>query len=247
MKEQSGLHKIDAMLDQYYKFDVSLNPLVLKVYLPVDQFSDISVNTNHNVRHNHSSYELQFFIEGNDLIEINNQVISVSNNSLLLIAPGEYHRQKMSKCDISKYCIRFDYMIVDKTISVHDVPWCTEIIRILTESPFLHIENSNNLLHYFKQIHEESQKKELFYIDRIHVLLSDLFISIFRIIVDKVNGHHSDNRDIEKDDLVLDIFFEELYSIPTLTAEDMALSIGISVRHLNRLLQKTIALHSDKS
>jgi AraC family 4-hydroxyphenylacetate 3-monooxygenase operon regulatory protein len=242
MKEQSALHKIDAMLGQYHKFDVSLTPLVLKVYLPIIQFSDILVNTYHNVRHNHSNYELQFFVEGNDLVEINNYVIPISNNSLLLITPGEYHRQKMTECCALKYCIRFDYMITDKTLSVHEVPWCTEIIKILTESPFLHIENCDMLLHFFNQIREESQKKGLFYFERIHVLLSDLFISIFRLIADKFHGHQSDNRDIEKEDLVLDLFFEELYSIPTLTAEDMALHIGISVRHLNRLLKKNYNL-----
>ena len=61
-----------------------------------------------------------------------------------------------------KYCIRFDYMITDKTLSVHEVPWCTEIIKILTESPFLHIENCDMLLHFFNQIREESQKKDCF-------------------------------------------------------------------------------------
>lgn len=244
MKGQIHLNgeKLDAMLGNYLKFDVSINLLVLNVYLFIDQFIDDKLDMSNNVRHNHSNFELQFFREGNAVLEVGNNLLPVSQNSLLLIAPGEYHHQKLSEKYALKYCLRFDYIITDRSVSVNNVPWCAKIIKILTESPFLHIDNCFILLDYLNQIKSELQKKELLYIERVHILLTDLFINIFRLIIDKLHGQQLTDQDVERDDLVLDLFFEELYSLPTLTAEDMAKHIGISVRHLNRILKKNYNL-----
>ena len=89
MKGQIHLNgeKLDAMLGNYLKFDVSINLLVLNVYLFIDQFIDDKLDMSNNVRHNHSNFELQFFREGNAVLEVGNNLLPVSQNSLLLIAP----------------------------------------------------------------------------------------------------------------------------------------------------------------
>lgn len=240
MLEHFNLHngKFEAMLDNYLKFDVNIKPFALKIYLNIDQFESAGMDLNKNVRHNHSNFEMQYFVEGDGMIEIGSNVIPVSQNGLCLVSPGEYHYQSMNEKTIQRYCIRFDYMIVDKTVNVSEVPWCAKIIKALSESPYLYIDDACNLYDYFENIKVELINKELLYTEKVRNILSDIFIETFRLIISKLNGHSISGRDAVKDDLVLDLFFEEIYWIPSLTAEDMANHIGISVRHLNRLLKK---------
>jgi len=217
---------------------VTIYPLVLKIYLNAQQFTTDQVDMSTNVRHNHSSFELQYFWEGDDVIETGNSVIPVSQHSLFLISPGEYHYQSMNEKMTRKYCIRFDYMIIDDSVNILQVPWCTEVIKVLSESPYLFIENCTCLCEYFNRMREEITRKELLYTERIKNILSDFFIEMFRFINSEFCEHSPYEQNAEREDLVLDLFFEETYWIHSLTAEDMAKHICISVRHLNRLLKK---------
>ena len=47
-------NKFEAMVDNYLKFDVTIYPLVLKIYLNAQQFTTDQVDMSTNVRHTQS-------------------------------------------------------------------------------------------------------------------------------------------------------------------------------------------------
>lgn len=215
---------------------VRLEPFVFHLFLDTTQFAHKAADQT-RMRHNHRNFELQYFAEGTGTFEAGDHTFPILPGSFCLIGPNVYHILHPDTV-LLKYTIQFDYVIHDSDPQRLKIPWCIEIIRSLSEMTYLYIPDNTRIAFLLDQMKEELLDQPVLYESRIDNILSEVMIELLRSIVNSKSIAQDKKADEDMRDFRIEIFFDENYWRPELCAEQMAGAIGISARHLNRLIQK---------
>jgi len=221
-------------------YRITLEPFIFQLFCSRDQFqNEFSDQT--QLRHNHRNFEFHCFIEGNGTFEAGDNVFTIASDSFCLIGPRVYHVQH-SDMPTLKYTFQFDYFLDDRNPEALKTPWCKELMNALSTLTYINVEKNTSIPLQLKEMKTELDNLPVFYEYRIHNILSDIMIDILRSVVKEKIVAARKNTEEDMRDFKIEIFFDENYWRTDLTAREMANSIGISTRHLNRLIEKNFHL-----
>lgn len=132
--------------------------------------------------HYHNDYEIIFVCDGKAEFKIGNKTYYPEKNTLIFISNVEPHESTILEYPYRRHVIMFKSDFLNAAISD---PLFTSVFNF-RPSDFNHIlkldqKNSIEVLKIFKMLHEEFQKKDVFWENCIRKYLGILLVSLYRI------------------------------------------------------------------
>ena len=189
--------------------------------------------------HCHSGYELHIIPYGSGQVIVNGKPYELSNEMLYLTGPGIYHEQKTLPEDpMEEYCINFEIDGGASRKKNHPPDDLDIAACIILKTRFWIGKDMYGCSKLFEKIMDEINNKHLGYNYSIRNYLVQIFINISRSFSENV---HSDYRFPQKDitdwrRIIIDEYFNAIDSRVSII--DLAYNVGLSVRQLNRKLNK---------
>ncbi|MGI6525844.1 MAG: AraC family transcriptional regulator [Caldicoprobacterales bacterium] len=196
-----------------------------------------------NHRHNHSSFELQLIFHGRGVMKIEGQNIEFDGKCAFLIFPGVYHVLEFtSETKIKKRCFSFscDHTRIKPLSST--MQEMNQIQALLTNDSIKFYQSSdfpNSIESCLEEANSEFMEHRMFYHASLQSIFSCVLVKLFRAFKGKEGERYKINED-EYDALriyTIEKFFDERHS-EDVRATDLADMLGITVRHLNRVIRK---------
>lgn len=172
--------------------------------------------------HSENSYEIHFFPEGNGKMIVDDITYEITDNTLIVTGPFVNHEQ-IPITPLKKYSLYFTiYKEADNNL----------INLFLNNKHWGGIDNNFNEL--FSKIKKELEEKKIGYLENVECYLKQLLISIIR----NYNTSYESESKSTENDLTFEIEAIFLNEFKTITINEMANRLFMSVRQLQRFLNK---------
>ncbi len=184
--------------------------------------------------HKHDFYLIILFTEGSGKHEVDFETYPVEPGSLFILKPGEMHYWELSN-DIDGYVFFHSRDFYDKryiTSSLNDF----EFYSSFQNSPNIKIEGEMfwDLTKLMQELVQENRKNELLKWEKIHSLVTLIYINISRVYVPTHKVKSAVYlQTVRKFEEIIELNFKK-----TKFARDYANMLNISEKHLNRITKE---------
>ncbi len=178
--------------------------------------------------HKHSFFELHLPLSGNARYLVDGRSVSVDSNAFLLFSPETVHKLDFASEDFSEFVFGFDILSPQK------------LLLSLSKNSFFKGEETAYLLFAVDHMLKNAQNSLLGFYVSIKNQLTCLCVEVFQ----QVTGEVSNSDDAITNDMRIDLavkFIDDNISY-SLTCVDVADCVHVSLRHLNRLCEKSLSM-----
>ena len=192
-------------------------------------------------KHIHAAYEIQFIVSGSGTLFIEEKQEQVKAGTILIIIPHVFHTLRQKKQDpITRFTFRFTL----QELPLSD-PWfpqkeTDQIKAILYKMTYCQIPNppEARINVMLDEVRSEAARPTLGTYTVIQSLLMKVLIHITRSLP-RHNAPYALSSKIKDDQRtqIIDVFFSKQYKYD-LTIEMLAQQLNLSIKQVNRLLQK---------
>lgn len=229
-------------LKEYKSYDeldikITLGKLLLNVYYIrfVPSSPDWSVKN-----HSHSSYELHFIPHGRGILAADRKSFEITPSTFYLTGPGVYHEQKSDPTDpMAEYCINFDFKVLNSSKNRDFIPETEidEIIQIIKNTNYWFGMDEYNSMELFERIYDELSNSRVGYYTSVRNYICQIIINSLRSYIRNPSSYSLPRKtpgDHRRQ--IVDELFN--YSYGSITMEQMADSINVSTRQLDRIVKQ---------
>lgn len=228
LKEYKGYDELDIK--------ITLGRLLINIYYIrfMPPSPDWSVKN-----HSHSSYELHFIPCGRGTLAANRKNLDITPGTFYLTGPGVYHEQKSNPDDpMAEYCINFDFNVLQSSKNRDYIPETEieEIIRILKNTNYWFGRDEFNSMELFERIYYELSNPRVGCYISVRNYISQIIINSLRSYIRGSFSYslpHKTPEDHRRQ--IVDNLFH--YHYDSVTMEQMADSINVSTRQLDRIVK----------
>jgi AraC-like DNA-binding protein len=196
-----------------------------------------------NHRHNHSSFEVQLIFQGSGVMKVEGESIRFDGKSAFLIFPGVYHVLEFAPgIEIKRRSFSFSYdntRIKQFSSTMQEMNKIQALLTDETKKYYHIVDFPDSIERYLEDANNEFMEHRLFYHANLQSIFSCILIKLFRMFEGDEEEKYSINED-EYDAMriyTIEKFFDERHS-EDVRMEDLANLLGISVRHLNRVIKR---------
>lgn len=178
--------------------------------------------------HKHSFFELHLPLQGNARYTVDGKTFSVAPDSFLLFSPETVHKLDYASEDFSEFVFGFDVLAPQK------------LMLSLSKNPCFKGNETSYLLFAVEHMLKNAQNARLGFNDAINSQLTCLLIEVFQ----QITGETSNVDGTITNDMRIDLavkFIDDNISAG-LTCADVADCVHVSLRHLNRLCEKSLSM-----
>ena len=178
--------------------------------------------------HKHSFFELHMPLEGKAEYTVDGKTVSVDSTAFLLFSPETVHKLDSASKDFSEFVFGFDILSPQK------------LLLSLSKKPFFKGEETAYMLSAVDHMLKNAQNAFLSFNLSIKSQLTCLCIELFQLVTGEVSGVE----DTITNDMRIGLavkFIDDNISY-SLTCADVADCVHISLRHLNRLSEKSLSM-----
>lgn len=174
--------------------------------------------------HSHSQYELLAFFDGSTYIQTGGHSKALQGGQCCLLQPRTYHLRRCS-ADTTKFCTLF-------ILGPENSP-----LNALQE-PCQLLDCSSEILNWFSLLEKELHSRGIGTDENVASLVSLILVAVLREL-DGQQNQITDGRDgLARYEDIIDDFFSLRYA-EDLRIGDLAEQIGITPRHLARIMQQS--------
>ena len=174
--------------------------------------------------HSHSQYELLVFYDGSTYIQTGSQTHLLQGGQCCLLRPRTYHLRRCS-ADTTKYCTLFIQGPEGSALDAMKQP-----CQLLTCGP--------DILCWFSLLEKELCSRKIGADSNVASLLHLILVDILR----ELDGQHDPGEDrqgsLVRYEDIIDDFFSLRYA-EDLRIGDLAQQLGVTSRHLSRIMQQS--------
>lgn len=185
--------------------------------------------------HGNNSYEIHYIPYGHGKVNINEQIYDIVPNTLYMTGPHVEHEQIPVKNDpMAEYCI---YFKLKK--STPNVQLDTDTVAYKFEKTYFWFgQDTQELYPLMQQIFFELEHKYTGYMIQVESLLQQCIVKIVRNYENRRQSklHFSPSNLVDSKYLIVEESF--LYEYETITLENLAQRLGLSVRQTERFLKE---------
>ncbi len=188
--------------------------------------------------HEHPYFEVQICTGGEYIVETGKKnALDMKKGAVCIVPPMCYHKTSYFTPDAERYAFKFMFKgKKDSLIEGH--------FNRLTE-PIV-VGNSGEFVSIIKKLDEEMNSQRIACDDMLEALIKEFYITLIRIVCNDMEPQSEikGNLALGKTDTEsarsgkLELYFDKNY-MNDVTAADLAEALGLSVRQLNRILNKT--------
>lgn len=179
-------------------------------------------------QHKHSFFELHMPLEGNAQYELDGKSFSVDKNSYLLFSPETIHKLNFATEDFSEFVFGFDVLSPQK------------LFLDLSKNVYFKGEATEYMISAINHMLKNAEKTLFGFNEAINSQLTCLCIEIFQQITGEASNIEGTISNDTRIDLAVKFIDDNIAS--TITCKDVADCVHVSVRHLNRLCEKSLSL-----
>jgi AraC-like DNA-binding protein len=188
--------------------------------------------------HEHPYFEVQICTGGEYVVETGkNNSLNMKKGAVCIVPPMCYHKTSYFTPDAERYSFKF--MFKGKTDSVIEKGFKK------TTEPVI-VGHAEDFVSIIKKLDEEMNSQKIACDDMIEALIKEFYITLIRIVCNDMTpiSEIKGNLALAKNDTEsarsgkLELYFDKNY-MNDVTAADLAEALGLSVRQLNRILNKT--------
>lgn len=194
--------------------------------------------------HNHAAFEVHLILKGHCVMYVDSTYYRLNKGDCCVIPPGSYHSQLPCPEDtVEKRCFRFQYQVLPGPTHQASNEETEALNQILLNMNYHIQHNAKDYLALVSEIMNELQIKSVGFIAQIENLFSQLLIHIIRSSPNTILTTYALPQKAP-DDLRMDrieAFFWKNYK-GDLGEEDLARSLNVSNRQLNRILNELYGL-----
>ena len=190
--------------------------------------------------HSHSSYELHLIPCGKGKLSVMGKDYELHSGSFYLTGPDVAHEQTADDTDpMSEYCINFEVRFFKRELGKNDFSIKSEadkIYEILTNTSFWYGTDCFDTVYSFEKLMNEIDKGLIGCITYIQTLSTQIILNAIRCFIGNSKASYAvpeKNLNDSRRKLV-DNYFRDFDK--QLTAKELAVMIGTSVRQLDRIL-----------
>lgn len=191
-------------------------------------------------KHSHHSYEVHFIIKGHGSLIVENNIFSLSSNTICLIGPGLIHTQKEDPDNpIKRYSMKFNYETLWDSDIFSSVNESKGLIKVLSNIKYNFAQDINsNIIETVEKIHYELRNRKFGAYSKIQSYFMLMIIDLLRLTLkDEIYEYEfAENKDYMRD-VIIENYFGKYYK-SNCGAENLAAYLKVSRRHMNRLLKK---------
>lgn len=187
-------------------------------------------------RHSHgnNSYEIHYIPYGHGKVNIDDQIYNITPNTLYMTGPHVEHEQIPLKNDpMAEYCI---YFKLQKN-NTHIQPEVDTVAYKFEKTHFWFGQDTQELYPLMQQIFFELEHRYTGYMILVEALLQQCVVKIVRNYEYKAQSkvHFSPSNLVDSKYIIVEECF--LYEYETITLENLAERLGLSVRQTERFLK----------
>ena len=172
--------------------------------------------------HSHSQYELLAFYDGSTNIQMGNHSLLLKSGQCCLLRPHTYHLRRCSG-DTTKYFTLF--------VQGPDHSPLSEL-----KEPYHILRCSPDILAWFSLLEKELHNRDIGTDNNTSSLVSLILVAVLRELNGRQHVTTDQRRSLARYEDVIDDFFALRYA-EDVRASDLAEQIGITTRHLARVMQ----------
>lgn len=222
-------------LSEHYNIQTRIGPLLFDIHLDGTFLS--AQGPSRTNRHNHSSYELHFVVEGSGRLVLNRDEIELQPDHYYVIPPGVYHAIiPIARGGLRKYTFRFDYTVHKENGIVFPANEAASLRTALMGMPYWEERDLSGNIDILHHIVRELDVQPLGYYAKLQSLFNQIIVNVIRSTASQVHAptqmpsRMSDDRRSQ----VIDAFFDQYRS--DLNLEDLAEQLLLSPRQTSRIL-----------
>ena len=221
------------MLEQYNNLDISFQEDNIRFRTLNIAFETLQrIIPSHS--HGEDSYEIHYVSSGEGIVGVRQKAYRITPGTLYVVGPHVPHAQiSMPGSPMEDYCI---YLRMEKTAP--PPRHSGGIAALFIEKNFWIGPGSDRVREILESIFEELRRQPIGYTSCVETLLRQLMIHAVRCYHRRAGArlHFQPATLADAQDFILEESF--LYDYPTLTLEQLADRLGLSVRQTQRLLQE---------
>ncbi len=203
-------------------------------------------------RHNHSEIEVQFILSGKCRLLLGSAYAEVKAGDILMIAPFVYHAPIAPgpSEDFEKYSFIFSFTVTDK--GGKDADTGENFAFVLTEGKdfvasftsigdFRILDDDFGGVDAWLQVVDEFREKPFGYFSRTVSIITGLLVSLSRSLTGgkSMSVESIPRKTLDENRTILLEAFFDYDQLFTRTQKGLAESLGVSCRHLGRILKTT--------
>lgn len=228
----------------FFHFQTHVGQLLFDLYLDEGFLHAQHYEWGQELSHNHAAFEVHLILKGHCVMYVDNTYYRLNKGDCCVIPPGRYHSQLPSPEDtVEKTCFRFHYQVLPGPTPRASNEETQALNEILLGMNFHIQHNAKEYLFLVSEIMDELQTKSVGFIAQIENLFSQLLIRVIRSSPSATLTTYTLPQKTP-DDLRMDrieAFFWKNYK-GQLGEEDLARSLNVSTRQLNRILNELYGL-----
>ncbi len=175
--------------------------------------------------HSHSQYELLAFFDGSSQIQMGKRSYSLSGGQCCLLQPHTYHLRR-GATDATKFC----------TMQIQSPKG--SVLEELQE-PFRQLRCAPLILGWFSELQKELHSRSIGTDSNVQALTSLILVAVLREIDgQKKHGTSHENDSLLSYEDIIDDYIAMHYA-EDLRIEELANQVGITSRHLSRIMQRS--------
>lgn len=193
--------------------------------------------------HCHNTYELHFIPYGRGVLRIDQESYDIVPETFYVTGPGVYHKQIFDSGDpMAECCINFDLIQLERYEEKRNheflQPEVDLIARTFCETPFWFGRDDLQTHELFRKIRDEFENRYIGY----HANICSLIIEVIVNAVRCFTRHQKATYEIPGKSLednkrqILDFSME--YEFQTISIEEIARRLGVSVRQAERVIKQ---------
>lgn len=194
-------------------------------------------------RHNHSEIEVQFILSGKCSILLGDILTEVEAGNILVIAPQVYHAPSLPgpSGNFEKYSFLFSFSKNRNNRDVSNMQGAQTFASAFQSiEKFRIFKDLFNGASELEKVIDEFRKKQSGYMIRIISIMTGLIVSLSRCVTN--DGCTKDSIACKTPDenriVIIESFFDYDYNFKR-SKKDLANELGVSCRHVDRILKKT--------
>lgn len=187
-------------------------------------------------RHSHgnNSYEIHYIPYGHGRVSIDNRLYEITPNTLYMTGPHVEHEQIPMKDDpMAEYCIYFKLSDHGNKQKKTDAT-----VEIFKQTPFWFGQDSQELYLLMQQIFYELEHEYTGYMIQVEALLQQCLVKIVRNYENRSQSRHRFSTSSLVDSKYLIVEESFLYEYETISLDQLAGRLGLSIRQTERFLKE---------